>query len=390
MRHGRAFLAAWLVLAALCLPAASAAAQTASAAAEAGRAAAAELEAAMRALDTAEAATDRVAALTRAIRAHEDGLGKLRDSLRQVIIAEQAIRRDLDADSARISRLVGAMSGIGRTASGPQVLLHPSGPLGTARAGGIVADIAPALLSEAEALRHRLATLADLRAVQQAAADTLAEGLATVQAARVGLSQAVAERRDLPVKLTESPEALARLVRSVDTLDAFADLLGDMRLAPDTPVRRFSDARGSLPLPVRGRVLRAFDAPDAAGIRRPGLVVATRPQALVTTPWAATVRYLGPLLDYGNVALIEPEDGYLIVLTGLGTLYGAVGQVLPAGAPIGLMGGSQPEAITLSASGQQLGGVPLTESLYIEIREGNRPVDPAAWFAQIQEQATQE
>ncbi|MEZ5674302.1 MAG: hypothetical protein R3D81_03325 [Thalassovita sp.] len=45
------------------------------------------------------------------------------------------------------------------------------------------------------------------------------------------------------------------------------------------------------------------DESDAAGIARPGVVLATRPRALVTTPTAATIRYLGPLLDYGNVMI---------------------------------------------------------------------------------------
>jgi septal ring factor EnvC (AmiA/AmiB activator) len=41
------------------------------------------------------------------------------------------------------------------------------------------------------------------------------------------------------------------------------------------------------------------------------LVLATRPNALVTTPWPSSVRYAGPLLDYGNVIILEPESDYL-------------------------------------------------------------------------------
>jgi septal ring factor EnvC (AmiA/AmiB activator) len=56
-----------------------------------------------------------------------------------------------------------------------------------------------------------------------------------------------------------------------------------------------------------GTILRQFNEADAAGVARPGVVLATHPNALVTTPWPASVRYAGPLLDYGNVIILEPE-----------------------------------------------------------------------------------
>ena len=88
-----------------------------------------------------------------------------------------------------------------------------------------------------------------------------------------------------------------------------------------------------------GQVLRAVGAADAAGVERPGIVVAAAPRALVVSPAAATIRYAGPLLDYGLVSILEPQSGLLIVLAGLGTVYGRIGEVLPEGAPVGLHAG---------------------------------------------------
>ncbi|MGB1024817.1 MAG: peptidase M23, partial [Paracoccaceae bacterium] len=65
-------------------------------------------------------------------------------------------------------------------------------------------------------------------------------------------------------------------------------------------MRACGAARGAVPLPVFGVLLGGFEAQDAAGISRPGLLLATAPAALVTSPWFGTVRYAGPLLDYGN------------------------------------------------------------------------------------------
>jgi septal ring factor EnvC (AmiA/AmiB activator) len=347
--------------------------------AAAARQAAEDLLNAIQALDDANGANNRVTALTRVIRAHEDGLASLRDSLRQVDLQGKALEQRLDLDRSRITRLLGVMAGMERSA-GPLLMLHPAGPLGTARAGSLLTSVAPALQAEADALAAQLAEITTLRAVQQGAADTLAKGLRSVQSARVTLSRAISERTDLPRRLTETPEALAALVQSSDTLEAFAGLLMDTRLAPEPAAQSFSQARGALPLPVQGRVVRGFDSPDPQGVRHPGLVIATRPKALVTLPWPATVRYAGPLLDYGNVMIAEPQDGYLLILTGMGELFAEVGQVLPAGAPIGLMGGNEPETMNFSENTPQAGSAALTESLYIELREANTPIDPAPWF----------
>lgn len=349
--------------------------------------AATELNKAMKALDQARGARDRIDALTRVIRAHEDGLSSLRDSLRQVDLREQGLETQLGADRARISRLLGVMAGMERT-SGPLMMLHPAGPLGTARAGSLLSAITPALQAEADQLAAQLANIKALRAVQLGATKTLAEGLRSVQAARVTLSQAVSDRRDLPRRLTETPETLTALVQSSETLDAFAALLMDTRLPPEPGAQTFSEAKGTLPLPVQGRIARGFNGASASGPSHPGLTIATRPKALVTLPWAATLRYAGPLLDYANVMVAEPEDGYLLIMTGLGEMFGEVGQVLPAGAPIGLMGGNEPESENLGPTDQQAGGVAFTESLYIELRYENTPTDPAPWFEQTGNRTT--
>ena len=109
-------------------------------------------------------------------------------------------------------------------------------------------------------------------------------------------------------------------------------------------------------------------------------MLATRPRALVTSPTAATIRYLGPLLELGNVVILEPQSGMLFVRAGLDQVFGEVGQVIPQDAPVGLMGGETPEiGAILSLSGEGT-GTDRSETLYIEVRKGNQPVDPETWF----------
>ena len=367
----------WLLLA---LPAAAETDATADA-----RAAAGALRGAIDALDAARGGQDQIAALTQTIKAYERGLGALRDGLRRATIREQALKRQFDAKREQVAALLGAMMAM-QTTKGPLLLLHPSGPLGTARSAMILSDVTPAVQGQADLLHHDLEEVALLRQLQQSAADTIADGLRAVQEARTTLAQAIADRTDLPRRLAESPEELKQLTTSVDTLDGFADLLSDTAIGPENTVADFAGARGRLALPVLGSLLRGYGQADAAGIARPGLVLATSPAALVTTPWPATIRYLGPLLDYGNVMILEPSDGYLMVLAGLGTLYGKVGDVLPQGSPVGLMGGAapggaEPGGAEFLASAPQGSGEGRTETLYMELRLGAEPIDPTDWFA---------
>jgi septal ring factor EnvC (AmiA/AmiB activator) len=83
--------------------------------------------------------------------------------------------------------------------------------------------------------------------------------------------------------------------------------------------------------------------------------------------------------------ILEPGGGYLLVLAGLETVYGEVGEVVAAGAPLGLMGGDDPAADDLLASAQEGGGARETETLYLELRKGADPVDPSEWFVMRKE-----
>lgn len=340
--------------------------------------AASDLRAAITALEGAKGARDRVTALTATIRAYESGLATLRASLREVQLRERQLTLRFESDSARVQQLLGVLAQVD-TNPGPLLLLHPDGPLGTARSGMILADVAPALQAEVEKMRADLVELRDLRDLRTASAETLTQGLAAAQDARTALSQAISDRTDLPIRFEDDPARLDELRASTETLAAFAaGLAPDIQAAAD-----FDTQKGTLPLPVQGRLIRAAGEADAAGVRHPGLSLATRPLALVTAPAAGTIRYRGPLLDYGNVMILEPGAGYLMIFAGLGEVYGEVGEVVPAAAPLGLMGGAEPGPEFLTTAAQ--GAAQDSETIYIELRRGTEPEDPAPWFADLED-----
>ncbi len=348
--------------------------------ADAARQASAQIVAAADALAEAEGARDRVRALTRTVQAYEAGLAAMRDGLRRVATREAQLTRQLAARQEKLSDLLGVLQTIS-AAPPPILMLHPAGPLGSARSGMMMAEVTPALNARATELRRNLEEVQTLRFLQESATQTLADGLAGVQRARTELSQAVANRTDLPKRFTEDPVRTAILISSTETLDGFASGLSEIANGPIAALEPDEDlVPGALPLPVQGVVLRRSGEADAAGITRPGIVVATRPRALVSTPVTATIRYLGPLLDLGNVAILEPQPGIMIVLSGLADVFGEIGQVLPQGAPVGLMGGADPEIGTILSLSSDGTGTDRSETLYIEVRENNDAVDPDTWF----------
>ena len=111
-------------------------------------------------------------------------------------------------------------------------------------------------------------------------------------------------------------------------------------------------------------------------MERPGLVIATRPAALVTAPMAATIRYAGPLLDFGQVVILEPQAETLLILAGLEQSYGIAGQVIAEATPVGLM----PDATEIQSTGGDGTGTGRSETLYLEVRQNDTAVDPATWF----------
>ena len=110
------------------------------------------------------------------------------------------------------------------------------------------------------------------------------------------------------------------IARDSATLTALAAALAKTGGAPPPPAAR----RPARPPALAGRGRRSsrhFNEPDAAGVRRPGLVRRAAPRSRSSrAPADAVVRYAGPFLEYGYVVVLEPDPATMLVLAGLGRL----------------------------------------------------------------------
>ncbi|WP_316015497.1 murein hydrolase activator EnvC family protein [Roseobacter sp. HKCCA0434] len=324
---------------------------------------------------------DRLAALAEVVQGYEIGLVAQREVERDLARRAGVLRAEVERENARIARL---LAGLQRAALAPAplLMLHPQGPEGAARASQVMAGLVPRLQAEAEGVRTLMAELDALAREQARSAESLRDGLAGVEAARAELHAALDGRTLTP---PPDPALVARLRADATSLQDFARMLARQGGGSGQD-EGFADQRGRLPLPAPGRVVRAFGEAGGDGIVRPGIVLAVDGVRQVIAPAAGTLRYGGAFLDYGHIVVLEPENGWLMVIGGLDEVQRAAGEVLLAGEPVGTLTQTRsgPAGFGLEPQGET--GTNRQRTIYVELRRNGVPVDPAPWFTMQPEQ----
>ena len=132
--------------------------------------------------------------------------------------------------------------------------------------------------------------------------------------------------------------------------------------------------RGRLTLPVRGTLISRFGEKGENGFAANGDTIATRSGAIVLSPVDAVVAFAAPFRSYGQILILDVGDDYKIVMTGLGELAVSSGQTVLAGEPVGTI--TQMRVASAAATGIDT----QTPELYVELRKGKQPLDPATWW----------
>ncbi len=243
------------------------------------------------------------------------------------------------------------------------------------------------MAAEAKDLRDLLSRLEEERlrrereAAERAAAEKAARQaeIAAAKAARqarVAAARAAKERHEAEIAAARSArQAEQQAEHAAKEAEARADqaarnaTVAAAKAASDKapPGRRgahpFSQAKGEMVYPARGRIIVRFGQADELGAPSKGMTIQTRRGAQVVSPYDGQVVFAGPFRGYGLLLIIEHGEGYHTLLAGMTRIDGAVGQHLLAGEPVGVMGQSE--------------GKP---HLYIELRHNGQPVNPLPWL----------
>lgn len=325
--------------------------------------------------------SEELKALAARVREGETELDRLNRQRRQTEAEIGAVKERLRRTRHLVAEALSALAGL---ASAP--------PLAAVARPGEAEEsrlAATALAGAREGLDSMMldlsAQLAALERGERELARLQAESEATLAALRTdreALQRGLEKRRSM-ARETEAAAAQAReriqaLAEEVRTLSALMQRLENLKpvAAPAAaPVRAgFAALKGRLDLPVRGRIASHFG--EKLGRHDPnGIVLRTAQEAIVTAPHDAIVRFAGPFRHYGGLLILDFGDGYHLLVAGVSGIDVVAGQWLLAGEPVGRMSG-----------GAEAGG----NELYLELRRGGSPIDPAPWLAQEQRRSYRE
>ncbi len=332
------------------------------------------------------------------IQAQEDALISAEQRMTELLEQEQSAAEQLGDHQLELGALLGAMQTLERQRP-PALLVTPDDAVKAVQSAILLDEIVPKLMVRADLLAKELSDLRTLREdiVAEQAAIAVAEtkleyerqlieqllSLKIEQQTDIEKTMAADQRRidELAKRATtlkaliqglesESDLAIAGLPGSADQSDAE---IGDEIRAQRTALLRFSDAKGSLKMPVSGSVLLKYGAPTPDGDESLGVTLGTRANAQVIAPFDGRIVFAGPFMDYEQLLLIEAGEGYHILLTGMARIYGNVGDRLLAGEPVGKMR-AIPNDSTAEAN-------ELAPQLYLELRKNGDPINPMPWLA---------
>ena len=305
-----------------------------------------------------------------AAQAHEERLDTIEGRLADLTRAEAEKAAALERQWATLTTTLGALERLGRLPPGA-LIAAPATLTDTIRTNLLLGAAVAALDGKARGLREQLDSLADLRRTIASERTEMAAASTDLAAERRRLDRLL-ERKSALQRTTlkqrrEAEQRVARLAAEAGNLRELMEKLATSAaaaLAAPAPARSFAATRGTLGLPVRGRLVGLFGQTNESGGRRNGIAIETRAGAWVVTPFDGRVVFAGPFRGYGQLLIIEHGEGYHTILAGVARIDSVLGQWLLAGEPVGVMGpGSN--------------GIP---TLYIELRRNGAAINPLPWL----------
>ena len=282
--------------------------------------------------------------------------------------AEADLSGRMGKNQVELTRLLGALE-LYRRDPPPALLVSPKNATDAVNAAILINAITPELERRAKAFAAEAKQLQTLRrsvvlangALFTAESDvadrrTEIERLITEKSALEHSLDANADKADADVrKLAAEARSLGQLVSGLDAREAGGDGAATLKLTP----------------PVPGDPVRRFNDPWPGRARSEGWSWTTQPHAVVLSPADGRIDYAGALKGWGLVLILRLPGGYHLVLAGMDSAGTRIGSQVAAGEPIGHMavGGTV---------GEDKNGAP--PELYLEVRKGETPVDPAHWL----------
>ena len=340
----------------------------------------------------------------------ERGAAAAADRLSGLNASADELSRSLERRRGIIADVLAALQRMGSNPP-PAILVKPDDMSQAVRAATVMGALIPELKSEIEAARREIDDLAKTRESIARERDELTErgkalaadkmrlgalidarqqSLASAQDALGSQQQRAAELarkagslKDLIARLDSESAARnasvaaahAAEVAVANEIEARAQAAQGAETARLKPQIAFADAKGRVPLPAAGAILRTFGSSDDFGGIERGVSLATPAAATVSAPADGAVLFAGVYRSYGQLLIIDAGGGYYVLLAGMDRINVQSGESVLAGEPVGVMGDGSARMAAAAAVGA---GRPV---LYIELRKDGTAIDPGPWWA---------
>jgi septal ring factor EnvC (AmiA/AmiB activator) len=352
------------------------------------------------AIDAQDRVAEQLSTIAQSIQSQEVLVAASEAELQKLAAERAGLLAELGEKQDALSQLLAALQRLEQNPP-PALVVEPGDILSALRGAMLLGTMVPEIRTEAEALALKLDQLGQLEAAIGARRQEMAQEIQRLEAQRTELGQLVAQKKGLVSQSSEELEAerkrTRKLAEKAKSLKQLLASLAEERKRQDAqeaerqaaeelerkrqeelqraPKLAFAEARGKLPFPAQGQIVRRFGEPDGLGRETQGLMIATRAGAQVTTPADGKVEFAGPFRSYGEVVILNPGGGYRVLLAGMDKVTADVGEFVRAGEPVGEMG-SGPASVTLFGEVVQ-DGRPV---LYIEFRNSTEAVDSGPWW----------
>lgn len=320
----------------------------------------------------------------RAVQRHETQVAALQTRLQALERLLERKTTDLREGRAKFGRVLAAMQRIAQFP--PEALIaQPVKPADTVRTAILLRTAVREIDHQATELRDELDFLVKARTEIASRETALKETSVLLDRERRRLGALMSRKKVLKRRADKQAlEAEKRIAELAGKAKTLRELLkgieqerkkvkkspppvskNDPAYAAVPPLRPISKARGTLGLPVSGKISGHYGEKTDGGLSRKGLTIATPPGAQVTATYDGTVVYAGKFRGYGLLLIIEHGEGYHSLLAGMTRIDVEQGQKVLAGEPVGVMEQSE--------SGQPV--------LYVELRRDGQPINPKPWLA---------
>lgn len=341
------------------------------------------------------------------IQAVEDDVYSREDRLDVLDIQEKSLKKSLKSRYGQMAKTLAAMQRLSRQPA-ELVAYRPDTAINSLRSARLLKTLQPELKKRAEIIRQDMTELSIVRQKITQERKELRELLGALTAEQIEMNRLLAERRlkqkelrtatraerqklkqfaaqaksleELVAKIKK--ENLAREKAAIAAAKRLTRKPGTVEKPATTNTARlrldslpggnisFRNAKGTIPLPARGSLTRAFGAKTPEGLSSEGITIHTLPRATVVSPHEGRIVFAGKFRTYGQLLIIAHGPEYHTLLAGMTRLDAEVGQWVLKGEPVGQMATDTKTTITAGAG----------QSLYVELRRMGKPINLLPWI----------